>query len=962
MVFSGLRLLLQKPFREVREPTAAPPAVNPRSNEVVYTIVLPPGPGYICLRRSPIRIRMKRISTLACTVTICLLQTTTGSAQANLCGSATSITPGTTCTATAGSVVGLTYTTDPYNACGTPRYDGWYRFTATATDATILMTGIGSNFTFPKLQLLAGSCGGFTSLACSNTVSGSEVINASGLAIGSTYYVRVFSAAPTGSAPATAGGFSICVVNASRIETSRSYVNVSKGSNGGTVDYLDTLEIRSTLVIRNNFADSLSFRDTLYNGKGVRLVPGSLCLRTNEGKVYKPYSDAYDADAGHRYAAGLDTVIRMNIGTGATATARGRLNNSSKPSFYGGTCIVMATYRVVVYYGYGRKINFRSGSVTYRDGATGAMYNAGFPDDSLIVYSSPGLCPTSVSVANAIGVESNGTFGIPATGAPLARNRTPSAYTNYTYQLFSASGGPNDYYYGVANNTSAVYTTLNTWNKPSGTPQYRVFGVWDIIGDHTGAANPARGNPPCDTTQPRSAANPCGYMLVINSAYKTDTAFQYTMSNLCPGTHYEISAWFRNVCYKCGCDSNGTGATSSSGYIPSGPGDSSGVQPNIAISVNGVDYYTTGNLPYLGVTPRGSDSTNRWVKKGFIYVTGPSETGFTLTIRNNAPGGGGNDWALDDISVTTCLPNMKYSPSNNPTVCFGNAISISDTVRSYYNSYRFYKWQRSTDGGTTWADLAGTSGTASPVWNGSAWQYVTTYTIPPAWTQLPNNGNRYRVVVGTTAANLLNANCNFTDGVAIITLNIIDCGAALDTRLLSFAGRVAGEAAVLHWTTSQEAEAVSFEVERSTDGRSFVAIGTVAGAGNRLATANNYRFTDTASVPGTVYYRVALQQASGRRTLSHTVALRGDAPVVALGSVINPFGASLEFEMTVAEWGTVDAALLDAAGRHVRKQSFAAEPGSTNLSFPHTQTLAPGMYILQVRCAGKTFSRKVVKR
>ncbi|HEX8314037.1 MAG TPA: hypothetical protein VF609_03545, partial [Flavisolibacter sp.] len=461
-------------------------------------------------------------------------------AQSNTCTGATLITSNTTCVNTSGTVIASTYGGDLPTTCGVPRYDVWYRFVAQTASPTITMSSIGANFTNPEIQLLSGTCTSFTHVSCSVTSGASQVISATGLTVGATYYIRVLSTSAAGPAPTSAGGFQLCVRDpaASNIETSRSYINVSKGNIGGTVDHLDTLEIRSTLVIKNNFADSLSFRDTLYNGKGVRLVPGSIALRTNEGKVYKPFTDIVDTDAGHRYTNGLDTVIRINFGTGATNSARGRLNNSSKPSFYGSTCIVMATYRVVVYAPYNKKINFKTGGITYRDGATGVMHNAVFPDDSLIVFQSPGLCPTSVSVTNAIGVEGNGTFGF--SGAPPSpRNRGTSPYTSYTYMPFSMAGGPQDYYYSIANNTSQTYTTLNNWGKP-GAP-YRVFGVWDIIGDHTGAVNQTRGNMPCDTTQPRGPNNPCGYMLVINSAYKTDTAFQYTVSNLCPGTHYEIS-------------------------------------------------------------------------------------------------------------------------------------------------------------------------------------------------------------------------------------------------------------------------------------------------------------------------------------------------------------------------------------------------------------------------------------
>src|SRR5204863_1991161 len=224
----------------------------------------------------------------------------------------------------------------------------------------------------------------------------------------------------------------------------------------------------------------------------------------------------------------------------------------------------------------------------------------------------------------------------------------------------------------------------------------------------------------------------------------------------------------KNICYKCSCDSNGVGASSGTpGYIPFAPNDSSGVQPNLAYDINGTDYYTTGNIAYAGVYPTtqaASDSTNIWVKRGFTYLTGAAQTSLTLTIRNNAPGGGGNDWAMDDISLATCLPNMQYSPSLNPAVCELNPIDINDTIRSYFSNYTYYKWQRSTNGGTTWTDVTGALGPASPTWNGSAYQYITTYTVLPANTTVANSGDQYRVVVATTLANLSNSSCLFTDG------------------------------------------------------------------------------------------------------------------------------------------------------------------------------------------------------
>jgi len=872
------------------------------------------------------------------------------------CSGAVSLTPNASCSSTAGTLDLATSTAGIPAGCqpaGT-HYDVWYKFTATSSTHAITISGLGANLTSSAVQLFSGTCAGLTSLGC-----GTTSLVGSSLVIGNTYFVRV-SNVGTNPSSATAADFDICVTTPTpaKVDYSKSYINVSKGNTGGTVNPGDTLEMRFTLVISARTVDSLSITDTLFNTKGFRLVPGSLALRTNEGKVYKTYSDGFDTDGGWYTNNGLDTVIRINFGSNASNVARGQLSNTSRPSVFGSTCIVMATYRVVVYAPYNSLINFKTGSLTYRDQSTTILNNITFNSNYLVVYQSPGLCPNAVSATNALGAEFNGTFGTPS-GSTLPRNRGTSPYTSYTYGTFNASANsPQDYYYGITNNSSGKFTTANNWAKPDAN-SYRIFNLWDISGDHTGTNN-AQGNVPCDTTKPVSASNPCGYMLVINSAYRADTAFTYTVNNLCPNTYYELSAWFKNMCYKCGCDSTGASATTA-GYIPSALNDSSGVQPNIAFDVNGVDYFTTGNISYKGTTPTGSDATNQWMKRGFVYLTGPSETSFTLTLRNNAPGGGGNDWALDDISVTTCLPNMQYSPSLSPTTCNYNPVTINDTIRSYFNNYSNFKWQRSTNGGSTWTDVT-TSGSSTPTWNGSAWEYITSYTIPPANTAVSNNGDRYRVVVATTSGNLANTNCQVTDGISIINLNVIDCNnpPPLATKLMSFTGKELDRFANLYWTTSEETEHTEYEIERSYDGTSFTTIGRVSGRISADQT-NNYHFLDSAVLKGRTFYRIRMIETANPQKYSRIIQLGAGQNEFSLTRITVPFSNRISFDLSSSREGNAQVQLLNANGQVINSQTLFVHSGLDRYDVRNLDTIAPGIYYLRIEMNGQILNKKVLK-
>lgn len=716
---------------------------------------------------------------------ICITRTAAPPAN-DACAGAILLTSGVACSNVSGTLINATATAG-LPACGNALSpEVWYMFVAQSAYPVITLSSVGANLTTagPRIQLFSGLCGSLTQVGACSTSPRNTATNpgGAGLTVGATYYVRITTlnlAAPVAAGTYT---FNICITDpnptgSARIDYGKTYANITDGAVGGTINPGDVLEIRATLVVRQNAAsqhraiDSVAFYDTLSPGMGFALNAGTIATRTNEGKIYTLFSDAQDADPGHYITAGpgTDTAIRINIGAGATPTRGGIVRSSSRPSFYNNTCIIMATYRVTVNAGYDTKINFGGGSFRYRDSVTGVFYTINFPNDSLIIYASPGACPDAVSATNVIGDEFNGTFGAPA-ASPGSQNRGTSPNTNYTYAAFGANA-PQDYYYGVANNTSANNSTNQTVAKPGGAA--RVFTLWDITGDHSAAANTAKGNLPCNPLLPISSTNPCGYMLAINSAYRTDVAFEFNAAGACGETYYEVSAWFKNICYKCGCDSMGRGA-STAGYIPTAAGDSAGVRPNIAMQINGVDYYTTGELVYqgLGGTQTGSDTLNNWVRRSFVFKTDSLQSNFRVTFRNNAPGGGGNDWVIDDISIRTCYPNMVYSPSSSPAVCAGQTLTISDTVRSYYNVYIYYKWQRSTDGGTNWTDIAGTAGVATLTPISGYFEFVDSYTLPPSATTPANNGDLYRMVVATTASNLAGS-CNYSDPTPV-TLTVLN--------------------------------------------------------------------------------------------------------------------------------------------------------------------------------------------
>jgi len=884
------------------------------------------------------------------------------------CANAINIPIWNTCNNVSGNMAGATLSSGVAlsGPCvGTVSYDVWFKFTAvTSTASTITLSSLGTNFTSSGIQVFSGSCGSLTAVAC----AAGTTVTTPALTLGSVYYVRVFSTA-AGPAPNGNARFNICATTTNApVRFGNSYVNISRKTTGGVIQPGDTLEIRFTVnhtsgtMTALRYVDNVPAKTSMLTGAGdfIRII-------TNEGLTYKQYTLAGGDDAGtYKAAPGAGEYnIRLNVGfasgavpgvpvdnTNTAASANGQMNAASDKPKGGGGLLFAIAYRVVVTGAVGDTVKIFPGQFIYNNGSGDVPLTA--TPFNILISNPLNLCANSIGLNNA--VENGGTFGAGTTLNRSTDLSTPIA--GYTFvpdvSPFNVVG---DGRYAIMKNISPQSGIQRQARRapncspPAAVPALmpadpfscanRMFtGYWYVDGDHSGTNNAIGNNPPDATTA-------AGYMLIVNADYVASQVYQQTLTNLCPNTYYEFSAWVRNICPNCGIDSSGLQFTGS----PTAPANGyPGVLPNLTFTLDSLDFYNTGELDTVG-----------WQKKGFVFKTKPTQTTATFSIRNNAQGGGGNDWALDDIAIATCLPSMTYSPTVNPSVCSGNALLVNDTVNSYFNNYTYYKWQRSTDGGTNWTDITGTSN-ASLTFNGTTYQFITSDTIPPTMTLPADSGDLYRVIVATDTSNLGNSACLFTDASTIITLKVLNCGPPLAIDLLSFSGQNNSGYANLVWVTTNETEPVSYSIEKSTDGTHFTDIGTVNGHFSNSSDNNYYHFNDPAKLSGKTWYRLALYSNGKFKKYSRVILLSDQAADFNLTNVINPFTSQLDFEITIPENSRIDAIITNMLGRPVRRESFNVYSGINSLTIPGTDNLPPGMYILQIKNKDGLINRKVMKK
>jgi gliding motility-associated-like protein len=214
-----------------------------------------------------------------------------------------------------------------------------------------------------------------------------------------------------------------------------------------------------------------------------------------------------------------------------------------------------------------------------------------------------------------------------------------AATTSYN---FVTTDCPSDGNYTVRGNTTNCFGS--TWHS--------------LTTDHTGDAN--------------------GYFMLINASNLPSDFYVDTVKNLCSSSTYQFAAWIMNIQKSTACG----GVT---------------IKPNVTFSIertNGtvIQSYNTNDI--------ATTTTPTWLQYGFFFTTPVGVSDVVLRMRNNAPGGCGNDLVLDDITFRRCGPlvssTIAGSGTNIANVCQGSnqTFNVSATVSAGFTNPE-YQWQQS---------------------------------------------------------------------------------------------------------------------------------------------------------------------------------------------------------------------------------------------------------------------------
>jgi hypothetical protein len=169
----------------------------------------------------------------------------------------------------------------------------------------------------------------------------------------------------------------------------------------------------------------------------------------------------------------------------------------------------------------------------------------------------------------------------------------------------------------------------------------------------------------------------------------------------------------------------------------------------------------------------------------------------------------------------------------------------------------------------------------------------------------------------------------------------------LPIELTSFTGRNEGNYNRLEWMTANETNNDRFDVERSTDGVTFLKIGEVDGAGNSN-TLRSYTFNDLHPGAGVNYYR--LKQVDFNGTFSHSgiVSIENHFTASVVENVHpNPTGGEVFFDFVTEKSTIIHIVITDMFGRVVVDETRNAEKGRTAVQTKINEA-GNGVYTLKI--------------
>ncbi len=350
----------------------------------------------------------------------------------------------------------------------------------------------------------------------------------------------------------------------------------------------------------------------------------------------------------------------------------------------------------------------------------------------------------------------------------------------------------------------------------------------------------------------------------------------------------------------------------------SGPGSftlamgSSGAQTP---TVNGAVFTVPGASSRIQITPNfNNNSSYTQTVLNFTALT----TSVSFRIVDIDKSDPTSDTYFDRVTIT----GSDGSASYNPTITKYDAVTDPDFLIVSGNTA--YVNTASGQAGNTASDASDQRGTITVNFGSAVINSVTIrYDNAPG---SDNNPAAQSIAVG----------------------NISFSQFTLPVSLTNFSGYRQQQDVMLEWTTKQEYNSASFEIERSNGSNSWEKIGTLAAAGYSNSDLQ-YRFLDQQAQGSLLLYRLKQVDADDHYKYSSIVRISSATDGPAVKIYPNPFMDKLSISLHSPVQQVAFLTVSDAAGKILVTTTRNLFAGPNNILLGNLSQLAKGVYFISIR-------------
>ena len=200
-----------------------------------------------------------------------------------------------------------------------------------------------------------------------------------------------------------------------------------------------------------------------------------------------------------------------------------------------------------------------------------------------------------------------------------------------------------------------------------------------------------------------SHGNNNGLMFVVNAALEKGMFYKREVDGLCYGSQFQFSAWYANILKSSACGGSGIPINIRYEIWNSDPGDDESAS---TVSVGGSACNGAVLLAETNTGNIAATSTLTWRQTSIIFNTPTNQNYVFVVLRNNSPGGCGNDLAIDDITFSPYIPFSIGYTTNLTNYNNTGTITLQATLKSgSIPSGYVFQWQQAPIGTTNWSNV-----------------------------------------------------------------------------------------------------------------------------------------------------------------------------------------------------------------------------------------------------------------